>query len=429
MSLKMGNTDCTSLPDSKEELKTPDIITKKSKSGVAYTLHEDGSLTFYPTTNIKLGTKCKPHVLFTASSNCPKSYEAVFDPKQKVVRSTSDQCGLLQCAELAYSEHYPLLIKPEHIFLLILQAIAVHVDKNAEKLRSKYVHHDSGKKQLHLSRDEFVRGSPDNDWQGVVSEFIQQIDKNTKKDVVPLFDSNFTSSTLNEKIAAKITLMSTCKNYFEYSMSTILCGFPAITLGGTLQDWELLRDKVQTLLKGKVDNKFGKQWSVSLIPILDRFIAAFKGDISMVFWNSMVYRGQWSYMEDTGGGYGFGEYVKKYKSFISGWINVFFPFIGGSNRYNRWCYVPYEGDDKADAQYKRSQQKELDEPLGPEPDAFPEGVASAPVKWNYLGKDINLEFTAGFIGYQQDEKTLQLKPTVGWYIKEKEKDDQNDMHW
>eukprot|EP01083_Nonionella_stella_P227888 808111_1 len=405
---------------------------QEQKDQVKYEVNNGSSVTFYPTPNIERGTKKFATKLFVKSSKCPDSFEGAFDYKKVIVddnESSTTKNSFINCAELAYAKHYPLLIKPEHIFLLILQGISIHVDKNSEKLRDKYVNHTSGKKELHMKADSFVRKSPNNDWSAIISGFVQQIDKNTKKDIVPLFDSNFSSSTLNEKIAAKVTLMSTCKNYFDYSMSTILCGFPQITLDGNINDWCLLKDKVEKLLTSKVSKGFGAKWLKSLIPILDKFILAFKGDISMVFWNSMIYRGQWSYMEEVdGGGYCFGptEYVKRYKSFISGWINVFFPYIGRGNYENRWCFIPYSNDKMANGQYKGN-KKELDEALGPDPKQFPEGIASAPVKWIYFGKEINLEFTSGFMGYEQDKNTLCLTPTIGWYIKEKAKKDEYDF--
>ena len=52
-------------------------------------------------------------------------------------------------------------------------------------------------------------------------------------------------------------------------------------------------------------------------------------------------------------------------------------------------------------------------------------MASAPVKWDYYGKEIPLQFNAGFIGATQDQKTLQISPSVGWYITVDKGDDEN----
>jgi len=49
-------------------------------------------------------------------------------------------------------------------------------------------------------------------------------------------------------------------------------------------------------------------------------------------------------------------------------------------------------------------------------DYISKGMASAPVKWQYYNKTIDLKFNAGFVGASQDQKTLQISPLVGWYI-------------
>ena len=43
---------------------------------------------------------------------------------------------------MAWSQHYPFRFKPGHIWLLKLQAVAIAVAENAEKLRDKCVKHD-----------------------------------------------------------------------------------------------------------------------------------------------------------------------------------------------------------------------------------------------------------------------------------------------
>jgi len=66
--------------------------------------------------------------------------------------------------------------------------------------------------------------------------------------------------------------MDTMKNYFEYKCYTS-CGIPKVKLIGTLYDWESIRDRAQAL---EVFNL--EFWIKHLIPILDKFIAAYKGE-------------------------------------------------------------------------------------------------------------------------------------------------------
>eukprot|EP00484_Ammonia_sp_Unknown_P010376 CAMPEP_0197074826 /NCGR_PEP_ID=MMETSP1384-20130603/211301_1 /TAXON_ID=29189 /ORGANISM="Ammonia sp." /LENGTH=447 /DNA_ID=CAMNT_0042513667 /DNA_START=62 /DNA_END=1405 /DNA_ORIENTATION=+ len=422
--------------DESKEMKQDNEQLYKNESGVEYKLNKSGSLTFYPTPDIKRGQK-----LFETRKFAKHGWKAAFDWDKQLVSNGVTSNSFINCCEKAYGQHYPLLLKPEHIFYLILHGICKHVDKNAEKLRTKFVNHADGKIKLTVKHDAYAFG-PENsknaDWNAIIEQFVSMIDKNSKQDVAQLFDSNFSTSTLTEKIAAKITLMATVKHYFEYEMMACVCGFPEITLDGTVEDWILLRQKVQTLLSSKCDKRFGEKWAKSLLPVLDRFVAAFKGDISMVFWNSMIWRGQWAYMKGSGA-YGMGAKTKQYKQFLSGWINVFFPFVGSKEDYeNEWCFKPYEGDNHSDQQYKGKQiestelakeygrrgsaaKKDTDDvwsKLGPSPGDFTESMCNAPVKWDYLGKIIPLKFNAGIVGYEQNEKTLQLTPTIGWFIDE-----------
>ena len=59
----------------------------------------------------------------------------------------------------AYDKHYPLVLSPDMIWLLILQGLASHVNANAEALRKRFVAHE-GKLVLKLKRDGFQKAIP-----------------------------------------------------------------------------------------------------------------------------------------------------------------------------------------------------------------------------------------------------------------------------
>ena len=183
--------------------------------------------------------------------------------------------------------------------------------------------------------------------------------------------------------------MDICKNYFDYRCTT--CGFPQITLDGTKQDWINLKAKTAKLLKEKVDKKFGAQWGKALLPLLDRFIVAFDGNIDCVFWNSMIKRGA----QGGSGGY----------SWYTGWFNILFPFLNSQD--NKYCQ-PYSMD-------KRYVQQGFNRRRGYGPNStssYPMGIASAPVDWD----DKKLKFLAGFVGFIQDAKSLEICPNISWCV-------------
>ena len=61
------------------------------------------------------------------------------------------------------------------------------------------MNHD-GKKTLTVLRPEFVKGSQDNEWDGVIEEFVQQIDGNTVKDTVDLLDTAYSNTSAVEQV-------------------------------------------------------------------------------------------------------------------------------------------------------------------------------------------------------------------------------------
>eukprot|EP01083_Nonionella_stella_P004853 14184_1 len=407
------------------------LLNKLKNYKCKHHVNEDGSITFYPSPFLRpddLPTDVLSKVPFEKSqqylnimkdTQCnPNKLEASFDAKCQVIESPNDLHAFIVAIEIAYFMHYPLKLSPSQIWLLILQSIGFHVDANAEKLREKFVKHE-GKKDLIVLRPNFIKGDKNNDWSGVIREFVQQIDKNTVQDTVDLLECDFSTTTITEKIAGKVSIMDVMKHYFNYAVLGG-CGFPQITLDGTKKDWVLLRQKLQTLLSGKVDKRFGLQWGRAVLPLIDQFIGAYDGKIDCLFWNSMVRRGA---LGGSGGIYGMTDLKRRHKVFYSGWFNIFFPLICPQNwrgkdvemQQNRYC-VAYDDD----AKYV---QCGLDGGVyGPHIEGYPRGVSSAPVKYIDLSSaepvEYPMKFIAGFLGCDQCEKTLEITPKVGWLIGE-----------
>ena len=69
-----------------------------------------------------------------------------FNPQQSLAYIHSN-VPLLNGFYTAHTNHYPIRIKPDDIWLLIVQAFSNHVNANSERLRHYFVDFD-GKKQL-----------------------------------------------------------------------------------------------------------------------------------------------------------------------------------------------------------------------------------------------------------------------------------------
>ena len=106
------------------------------------------------------------------------------------VKCRSTLNSFIEAVHTAYNRHYPLVLSPDIIWQCVAQGFAIHVNKNAEKLRHMFVAHE-GKKTLEVRRDDFVKGSPDNDWEQVFGAFSEEIQKNVGDDIHGLLTSRF----------------------------------------------------------------------------------------------------------------------------------------------------------------------------------------------------------------------------------------------
>ncbi|MBL8677572.1 MAG: DUF4419 domain-containing protein [Myxococcales bacterium] len=285
--------------------------------------------------------------------------------------------GLIAAVHLAYDEHRPLVLTPDDALLCMLQALGRVIEESPEKHRSMFVSHE-GKQVVRVQRDEFVPGSPDNDWAGTVTELSSLVRKELSDEGRAIVSGTGRSETAT--VACDITMLGAMQNYFELEVHT-MCGIPSITLEGTAREWQAL------VARAKDFERFGlRDWSRSLTKVLERFVAAATGDVDVKFWREIYKR------EDASGG-----------PHVSGWIHAFFPFLGdrGTSQQNRlahygahWPSTPLEAIGLA---------------------SLPPGLASAPFVWQVLNERVPMSFVAGFTGVTQDP-TGAVRARIGWAI-------------
>ncbi|HRI67350.1 MAG TPA: DUF4419 domain-containing protein, partial [Polyangium sp.] len=281
------------------------------------------------------------------------------------------QHGLLQTVRTAFDQHYPLVLTPDAVWLCIAQGFAAHVNANAERLRGKFVRHQ-GQAEIRIRRDDFVEGSPENPWPEVFQSFSDQIAAHIgrQRDLVVC---DFSTTGPCERAASEIVLMEAMQKYFKYVVVT-MCGIPAITLEGTVDDYRSIRRRVQAL--GEYELTW---WVDALLPIVDQFIAAAEGRIERSFWQSI-----YNLQNESGG------------PFVTGWINAFFPY-----------YRPEPDQDLAVNNWFRGGSGLVEGHV-------PTGISVVPFVWEHLGSHLPMELLAGFVGMAQDEGTLALRPAIGW---------------
>ena len=305
----------------------------------------------------------------------PEAYSKTTRP---TVESSGHTHAFVSAVNLAYAQHYPLVLSPDAIWMCVTQGFSQHVNANAEKLRKMFVEHE-GKKEIVVRRDDFIKGSPNNPWPDVFDEFSKQIQKHVGDKTHDVLTPEFSTTGPTEKAAAQIVLMDSFKEYFSYTVMT-LCGIPEITLEGTMDDWKKLRDRVLGLAPYDLD-----WWITALKPVLDQFVAAASGSVDREFWSNF-------YKRHGGSG---GPY-------ITGWICTLFPYTGKGKNLSRNPHL--------------SRWQETGPFFGMTSCSFPAGLVSTPFKWIYYTEEYPMHFYAGFMTITQDSQTLAIYPEIGWAV-------------
>lgn len=306
--------------------------------------------------------------------------EAHYQSEKKLV--TYGTHSFLQGLHQAYADHRPFVLSPDIIWLLICQGFAMHINLNSERLRNKVVNFQ-GKKELDVLNDNIQLGKPSN-WESVFPEFTKQIRAYTGNEFLDFLSADFSTTSLNEKIASEITILSSVKPYFDYAVSAYICGIPEITLEGIVEDWEKIIEKVKYL------KKFDLEWWVDeLTPILEELLKTSKNEIDTSFWRN-IYR---EYINGCG---------SPEPAYIDGWIAKFYPYNMRGERLTLQK-LPLYGIEKLPSEVVRVdfQYRIFD-------------------RGGILLSSHPMEFVSGFVGIAQDVETFALRPEIGWAIVHKE---------
>ena len=293
---------------------------------------------------------------------------------------------------LAYVRHTPVSITPDLLWTLIVQGFSRHIDQNAEKLRNKFVDFE-GQKALVVDGDELnIEDITKEGWEFTFNSFVEMIKNFAGEKMIKLITPNFSTTTPTIQMSSQIAIMSCFKNYFKFIRLYGGCGFPYINLEGTLNDYEELKTKVESLMGYEIDD-----WIKELIIIVDKMIETKKGNIDINFWKNMIVN------KETIEPRGSGELTKVKQ--IDGWLLNFYPF--------------YKVDGFNCEELER--RMDFNKPLDVEEiNDLPEEMLEVPltmVHKIYLTKT-ELTVKTGFLGMTQDEKGV-IKAEIGWFITNK----------
>ncbi len=301
---------------------------------------------------------------------------------RRLARTSGFLHPLVQAIHLAFSEHRPLVLSPDGIWLTIVQGFGHHVHEHAEALRGRIVRHE-GKKKLTVP----ARSLEADRWPDLIAQFSAQIRDNSDPVLHETLLCDFSTTTPGIRTAYEVALMDVYERYFEYLVMCV-CGIPEITLEGTVDDWQRMRDRIEVLATYDLD-----WWISRLAPILEQFIAAAKGHPDREFWKA-IYKPEKAYATDI----------------ATGWITDLFPYIGDPPKRRR--------NHVLNVQRRDWLLHDPSKPLvkhGVGLNSFPCGLSRALVGVQYPDnskKEIDL--MGGFFGVGQHPEDNALCPVISW---------------
>ena len=302
----------------------------------------------------------------------------------------------------AHTNHYPIRIKPDDIWLLIVQAFSNHVNANSERLRHYFVNFD-GKKQLKV---EYNLSSIEQVNRKILEDFSEQINKQMKEylgeKLVDILTPNFSTSTYDSKIVGKISIMGAFKKYFDYKMMLMGCGIPYIILEGTAQDYKEIISKAKELSKYEFD------WYINkIIPHIEKMVEAKEGKIDVDYFKNMIQKKEVTEQEYGPSGM-FPEDVKY--DYICGWFLNFFAYLNIKD---------YHGNVKT---FKEDSMKVKDfKKLANQMLIVPFKIEDLVHK-----KEYDMKYKVGFVGCDQNEK-YEVSPVQGWFVSPSTKDERESI--
>ena len=312
------------------------------------------------------------------------------DLKQELAYMSSN-VPLLNGFYIAHTNHYPIRIKPDDIWLLIVQAFSNHVNSNSERLRHLFVDFD-GKKQLTV---EYPLSSIEQVDRKILEDFSVQINKQMKEylgeKIVDILTPNFSTTTYDSKIVGQISIMGAFKKYFDYTMMLCGCGMPYIILEGTAQDYKEIISKAKELIKYEFN------WYIDkIIPHIEKMVEAKEGKIDVDYFKNMIQKKE--VIEKVYGASGMYEGEVKY-DYISGWFLNFFAYLNTED-YNGKIKT-FQGDSMKVKDFKKFANQML---------IVPFKIEDLVHKKEYL-----MKYKVGFVGCEQNEKH-EVSPVQGWFV-------------
>lgn len=137
--------------------------------------------------------------------------------------------GLIQAAHEAFADELPLHLRPDDLYLAIVQQVAIQVASNPDKYRAKVgIQKPEGKEVIRVrhdglsTADSIAKATPK--WATVFPVFAEEINKRIKAtDVTKAVQLQFSTTSSQDVLVRQIAFMDVLKSYFDYRVCT-RCG-------------------------------------------------------------------------------------------------------------------------------------------------------------------------------------------------------------
>ena len=147
---------------------------------------------------------------------------------------------------LAFLDHYPIVLSPDILWMLILEGFSYHVRLNHKRLREKFVKNNQNKNKIIVTQeangDSHINDVTSQRWGDIFKGFIEQSKEKIDGTVLHLFTPYFSTTTDDIEYSSQIAIISIVSPFVKFIKSFRPkpacggCGFPYINLQGTLQD-------------------------------------------------------------------------------------------------------------------------------------------------------------------------------------------------
>jgi Domain of unknown function (DUF4419) len=335
----------------------------------------------------------------------PGGAEHVIDPfshsvhRARGIRRTPQRLRhpLIDAIHIGFSQHRPLTLSPDAIWMVIAQGFGHHVAENAEELRRRLVGHE-GKRELSVHIESLTLSG----FEDAVTSLSEQIRRHTDQVLHETLVCDFSTTTAGIRTASEVVLMDTFSSYFTYAMMCV-CGIPKITIEGTPEDWQRIRARIEILAT------YGLEWWVSRLgPILDEFVLAAEGRPNREFWKA-IYKPKSAYNAQ----------------FATGWIAELFPYLGDPpGRRRNPVFTSGQFDWRAPVDYSNTGLHfppfDSKHDSGVTTSQFPSGLSRARVTLRFPDDArTEVDLLGGFMAVKQDAEDLSLSPAIGWCVAER----------